>query len=88
MNPIEPELHRLLTAGESVAMATILARAGSAPRLAGTRMLIRRDGSIVGTIGGGLLEAEVMAAAPAALESGRPEIRHFDLNFANADDRM
>jgi xanthine dehydrogenase accessory factor len=88
MNPIEPELHRLLSDGETVAMATILSRAGSAPRLAGTRMLIRRDGSIVGTIGGGLLEADVMAAAPAALESGRPEIRHFDLNFANADDRM
>lgn len=88
MNPIEPELHRMLSDGESVAMATILSRAGSAPRLAGTRMLIRRDGSIVGTIGGGLLEGEVMAAAPAVLETGRPEIRHFDLNFANADDRM
>lgn len=85
---IESELHRLLAANEPVAMATILARAGSAPRLAGTRMLIRRDGSIVGTIGGGLLEGEVMAAAPAALETGRPEIRHFDLDFANADDRM
>lgn len=88
MNPIEPELHHLLSEGETVAMATILSRAGSAPRLAGTRMLIRRDGSIVGTIGGGLLEGDVMAAAPAVLETGRPEIRHFDLNFANADDRM
>ncbi|MFP4584649.1 MAG: XdhC family protein, partial [Desulfococcaceae bacterium] len=57
MSLVEPELHRLLAANEPVAMATILARAGSAPRLAGTRMLIRRDGSIVGTIGGGLLEA-------------------------------
>lgn len=46
-----------LNAQEDIVTATILEKSGSAPREAGTKMAIRKDGSIVGTIGGGLLEA-------------------------------
>jgi xanthine dehydrogenase accessory factor len=51
-------------------LASILDVQGSSPRHIGTRFLIRRDRSIVGTIGGGLFEAEVQRFAASALESG------------------
>ena len=41
-------------------LATIVSRKGSAPRSVGTKMLIVEDGSIIGTIGGGCVESEVM----------------------------
>ncbi len=59
-----------LDLGKEFALATIVAVRGSSPRHVGTRLLIRRDGTIVGTIGGGLFEADVQAAAGQALEQG------------------
>ncbi|WP_373501013.1 XdhC family aldehyde oxidoreductase maturation factor, partial [Desulfococcus sp.] len=47
-------------------------------------MIIRADGGIVGTIGGGPVEGEVMAAAPDILSSGRFEIRAFHLDSGAA----
>ena len=41
------------------ALATIVARRGSAPRAVGTKMLVLEDGRIIGTIGGGCIESEV-----------------------------
>jgi xanthine dehydrogenase accessory factor len=49
-------------------IATILSVLGSSPRHVGTRFLIRRSGDIVGTIGGGLFEAEVQQFAAACLQ--------------------
>ena len=43
--------------GELVAMATVVRVQGSVPRHAGSKMLIRTDGSIVGTVGGGGMES-------------------------------
>jgi xanthine dehydrogenase accessory factor len=51
-------------------MATIISRAGSAPRGVGSRMLVKRDGSIIGTIGGGSAEGEIMAYCAELLRSG------------------
>ncbi len=48
---------------EPAVLATIIARKGSAPRQAGTKMLIFADGSSLGTIGGGCMEAEVKGKA-------------------------
>ncbi|MBI5252210.1 MAG: XdhC family protein [Desulfomonile tiedjei] len=56
--------------GNDFALATILAVRGSSPRHVGTRFLVRRNGSIVGTIGGGLFEAQVQQFAWDALKSG------------------
>ena len=65
-------------------MATIAGRKGSAPRTAGTKMLVRRDGSLTGTIGGGLLEAQVIDSAREIFQTGRPVLRHFSLTGATA----
>ncbi len=56
--------------GRDFVFASILDVRGSSPRHVGTRFLVRRNGSIVGTIGGGLFEAEVQRFASVALESG------------------
>jgi xanthine dehydrogenase accessory factor len=53
-------------------LATIIRLTGSGPRAAGTKFLIMKDGSIAGTIGGGLLEAEVMKEAKRVFATGTP----------------
>lgn len=57
--------------GNDFVLATILTVEGSSPRHVGTRFLIRKDGAIEGTIGGGQLEASVQAFASRALGEGK-----------------
>ncbi len=64
------ELIRLRRAGVRTVLATVVAARGSTPRAPGARMLVLRDGSIVGTIGGGPREAEVIAAAGELFRKG------------------
>lgn len=77
------EVYEALTAacaaGESVALATVAQTLGSTPRKTGAKMLVREDGSFVGTIGGGCGEAEVWQEAMEALEEGEPRIVTVDL---------
>ncbi len=70
----------ILEHGEGAVLATILTHAGSTPRSAGTRMIVRSDGTIFGTIGGGLLEAEVMREAGECFRQRDARIRSFDLH--------
>lgn len=67
-------------AGESVALVTVTATQGSMPRRAGSKMLVRADGSILGTIGGGVMESRVVDEALAALADGMPRTRSYTLN--------
>ena len=76
---------RLLEQGESFVLATIINQLGSAPRMAGAKMIVASDGSIVETIGGGLLEAEVMKAAADVLETSGTQVKTFDLSGVKAD---
>ena len=60
----------LMSAGRGRAvLATIVSKKGSSPRTPGTRMLISGDGSITGTIGGGLAEALIMERAAEMLKN-------------------
>lgn len=68
----------LLEAGEDFAWATILDSRGSTPRHEGAAMLVRTDGSIVGTIGGGPLEALVIKQAVGVLEAKNSRLTDFD----------
>lgn len=73
------------------ALATVVARRGSAPRGEGARMLVWPDGHALGTIGGGVLEDEVIRAARQRLAAGEttPCLRRVSLNAeAAADDGM
>jgi len=65
--------------GRRVALATVVAVKGSTPRDVGSKMLIGGDGTLVGTIGGGCGEAEVLMAAGQVLESGIPRLVRVEL---------
>lgn len=54
------------------ALATVVGRQGSAPQILGARLLLHDDGEIVGTVGGGAIEAEVLAGCRQALRDGKP----------------
>ncbi|MFO0586205.1 MAG: XdhC/CoxI family protein [Polyangiaceae bacterium] len=63
------------------AMATVLERHGSAPSTPGQKLWIGSDRSCVGTVGGGAVEREIMAALAkmAVTEDAKHEIRTFKL---------
>ncbi|NPV92491.1 MAG: XdhC family protein [Firmicutes bacterium] len=83
MKKLYQNMLELLRQGESFVRATILSSTGSTPRVAGAEMIIRRDGSIIGTIGGGMLEAEVRRMAREVFLTGRSAARTFDLSEAD-----
>ena len=69
-----------LQQGAAVAMATIVQVKGSAPRGVGTQMLIGPGERVLGTIGGGSLEAQVLRDAQALLAEGRSALRDYALH--------
>jgi xanthine dehydrogenase accessory factor len=79
MSDMYDELRSLLESGEDGALATIVRTRGSTPREVGARMIVRPDGNIRGTVGGGCGEAEVWAEAMDVLETGRPRLIEVDL---------
>ncbi|NLE23344.1 MAG: XdhC family protein [Actinobacteria bacterium] len=83
MNEILDEALALLDGGEDFALVKLIGDRGSTPRAAGAEMLVRRDGSIAGTIGGGLLELTVMRKAADVLESRTSRV--VDLRLAGRD---
>ncbi len=80
---MEPEVIRaalgMLGRGERVALATVIGSRGSVPRRAGSKMAISESGHVVGTVGGGCGEADVVAGAVETLRDGEPRIVHVDL---------
>jgi xanthine dehydrogenase accessory factor len=73
------EMAELLRKGESFAVATIFDNIGSAPRTNGAKMLVRADGSTVGSIGGGCLEADTIRLALETSSARQTLIQSFDL---------
>ena len=73
------ELVELRNAGQKCAIATIVEVAGSIPSFQSAKMLIRADGTMVGTIGGGCTEAEVWQAARDVIETEKPRMLQFNL---------
>jgi len=78
------KLVQLLSAGENVVLATIFHSAGSAPRSAGAKMIICADGSIIGTVGGGRVEAETIELAKKVQTKRQSVIQPFDLTGSDA----
>ena len=74
------EIVELRRAGRRGALATIVNARGSIPSFESAKMLVRDDGSIVGTIGGGCVEAEVWQAAREVMEEEKPRTLTFNLN--------
>jgi xanthine dehydrogenase accessory factor len=77
---IYEQIVELRRQGRRGAIATIVNVRGSIPSFKTAKMLVRDDGSIVGTIGGGCVEADVWQAAREVMESEKPRSLTFDLN--------
>jgi len=77
---IYEEIVQLRRQGRRGAIATITNVRGSIPSFQTAKMLVRDDGSIAGTIGGGCVEAEVWQAAREVMEQEKPRSLTFNLN--------
>ena len=80
MNNLYREAAELLQKKESFIIATILDKTGSTPRTAGAKMIVRADGSILGTIGGGRMEADAINLAKKIFSSKQTMMHSFDLS--------
>jgi len=74
------EIVSLRRQGRRGALATIVNVRGSIPSFQTAKMLVRDDGSIVGTVGGGCVEADVWQAAREVMEQEKPRSLTFNLN--------
>src|SRR2546430_7345266 len=79
------EILRLRRLGQKSAIATIVQVRGSIPSYESAKLLVREDGSMLGTIGGGCVEAEVWNVARDVMQSERPRHMNFSLGQDAAD---
>ena len=79
MREVYEEIDQALRDGRQLVLATVAAARGSTPRKPGAKMVVRPDGSLCGTIGGGCGEAEVWQAAMDTMRDGRPRLVTVDL---------
>ncbi|MDA8126971.1 MAG: XdhC/CoxI family protein [Deltaproteobacteria bacterium] len=70
--------------GEKAVLATVVGTRGSAPRKEGAKMVVRSDGRIVGTIGGGALEHRVCQEALKMMGGNESQLAHFELTNEDA----
>jgi xanthine dehydrogenase accessory factor len=84
MKDILQIIEQELAQGGEVVLATIVDQKGSAPRAPGTRFLIRPEGSFEGTIGGGKVEADILAEAQKVFVEKKNKIIHFRLTGEEA----
>ncbi|UCD73493.1 MAG: XdhC family protein [Candidatus Bathyarchaeota archaeon] len=71
MSQIIEKANELIARGERFVLVTVVRTEGSVPREVGAKMMVRQDGSILGTIGGGRIEALVIAKAKQVLKEGK-----------------
>lgn len=86
MKSVYDDIVKALSDKESVVSVTIFNKSGSAPRDSGAKMMVKSDGSITGTIGGGKLEAEAMRMAAEVFKTKKPAAKAFNLTGADASE--
>ena len=89
LNPLEVYLEmkkRLDQGAKAAAMATVIKTRGSTPQRAGAKLVVFDDGSFIGTVGGGCVEADIFAEAREVLRTGEAGIFHFNLAGDFEDD--
>jgi len=79
MISIHQAIVELETKNGAGALCTIIRTRGSTPRHATSKMLVYPDGHILGTVGGGGLEQQVIAASLEALRDGQPNLLEFNM---------
>ena len=76
----------VLAQGRQGVLATIVRRIGATPRDAGAKIFIAESGELLGTIGGGCVEAEAWQEAQMIFESGIPKLFHYAMNGQQVED--
>ena len=81
MKEVIQEAVSLLEKGEPCVLATVVRTRGSTPQKPGAKLLVRKDGSGVGTLGGGCVEGDIWFAAKEIMRHrGGPEFKDYYLN--------
>jgi len=81
MKEVIQEAVKLVGENQACVLATVVRTKGSTPQKAGAKLLVRKDGSGVGTLGGGCVEGDIWFAAKEILRRrGGPEFRDYLLN--------
>jgi xanthine dehydrogenase accessory factor len=78
-NEVDEEITKAQSEGRKLAVATIVTASGSTPQRTGAKLLVFEDGKMMGTVGGGCVEADVWAEAKEALTENRPRLCRFTL---------
>lgn len=81
------ELRDAYNSGKSFVLCTVIDVKGSSPAKAGQKMIVFRDGSFVGTIGGGINEARTISKCMDMFAMGGTQIIDYDLSSSNAEDK-
>lgn len=74
----------LRAAGQRVALATVVRTWGSAPRRAGSHLVVGDDGAFAGSVSGGCVEAAVVQQALEVCATGAPRLLSFTVSDAQA----
>src|SRR5262245_3927941 len=75
---------RRYSAGEKVALGTVVATFSSAPRAPGAAMLVAEDGTVTGSVSGGCVEGAVYELAQQVLEDGQPVLQRYGVSDDDA----
>ncbi len=78
-------LSESLQSRQPAVLVTVVEVAGASPAKVGAQLVLLRDGTTVGTVGGGKLEAAILAEAQAALASNRSLLKHYALKEEGED---
>ncbi len=73
------ELGKITDLRRKAAICTVISAKGSTPRKAGSKMIVYDDGKVVGSVGGGELEFQIVKQALKIIETQKPEIFSFAL---------
>ena len=84
MRELFPEIDRWHAQGQSVALATVVSVAGSAPRGVGAKMAVSESGEMSGSVSGGCVENAVIETALEVLRQKRPQLIEFGVSDEDA----
>lgn len=87
MVSIYEKLVESIREGAKVSLCTVIDTSGGVPRHAGAKMLVYENREITGTVGGGQVEAQVIATALEAIQNNRPRLINFSLD-SNSQNSM
>ncbi|MEU8389629.1 XdhC/CoxI family protein [Micromonospora sp. NPDC048842] len=84
MPDVFDEVHRRCRDGEPVALATVVTTWHSAPQPAGAAMVVATDGTVIGSVSGGCVEADLYERARRVLGTGQPELCRYGISDDDA----